>query len=122
MSLANDQRESGLRLELSNSAMRVLVGDKYVAAADNTEPEAFEMMDSGYLAREPIAFECLKGADNSTETVDIDGVITPMDLRGCRPQIRGKVQIETSVTREIVRIQDCGSAWLIYTIRRSAAQ
>jgi hypothetical protein len=121
MNRADELLEMGMRAELANSAVRVLVGGKYVAAVENMEPQSFEMLDSSYLVKEPVAIEVLKGRENSTEVIEVRGVDTPVDLRGFVPTMRMGCVIGNAA-RMVVRVQDAGSRWILTTVRKAVAE
>ncbi len=120
MSIANDQSAAGISLELQVSAEPVTIGDLVVAAVINEDPLGFEMMDSGYLNKQPISFEVLKGTTDSLDTIEIEGIPTAMDLRGVVPTLRMAFDYN-GAKRSIVKINDAGSRWILSTIRKAVA-
>jgi hypothetical protein len=121
MNQADSMRDQGVRMSLGFEGERVKVGDLIVVASVNRQPETFEMMDSGYLAKEPVSIEVLKGTSGSADMLTVDGFPTALDLRGVRPKMRMECVIDDAL-RQVVHIQDCGTAWTMLTVRKAVSE
>ncbi len=105
--------------ELRQSGQVVTIGNVQCAALTNTEPRYLEMLESGYVNKNPVAVEILKGRNTSTDTAWIGAVAAPQDFRGQNPLLLGKMIID-GVNRKIMKIHDAGDRWVLMTIPSNA--
>jgi hypothetical protein len=116
VNIADTCRTEGLRSALGTDLESLTYAGRKVAAIVNREPLSFGMEDAGFSLSEPVTIEVFKGTAASKETVSIDGVDVPWDLRGVIPKNQDPVLLD-NVNREVSKVQNCGTAWLITTIK-----
>lgn len=116
MNIEDSIRTDGLLCGLGIAAEAVTYAGRRVAAIIDRQLTSFPMMDAGYERSEPVNIEILKGSTTSTDTIDIDGVSVPLDLRGISPKNRDTVVID-NINRIVSEIDNSGTAWIITTIR-----
>lgn len=123
MTQGDRYRNQGFKVGVAIDGEKITIGAQTVVAIQNSEPRFLEMLESGYLDKEPVIFEVSKGYAGSAETRYINGEAVPLDLRGLVPALPANPpQPNNQVTylgvvRKIVKRQDAGDRWIIITIR-----
>ena len=87
MNLSDQLNAQGFLAEIAISGEMIANGDSTVIATVNHQPRFLEMMESGYLDKEPVEFEILKGYAGGTATMFVNGLTVPVDLRGAVPKL-----------------------------------
>ncbi len=125
MNLSDQLNAQGFLAEIAISGEMIAIGDSTVIANVNHQPRFLEMMESGYLDKEPVEFEILKGYAGGTGTMFVNGLTVPVDLRGAVPklltQLTYPVYGDGGIVRKIMRRQDAGDRWILTTIRDNVA-
>jgi hypothetical protein len=105
----------GYENELRISGEAILVQNNPTMALVNTSPNYLEMLESGYLDKEPVAFEIYKGNPDDTRVFYVDGLQVPSNLRGFRPQKNRQI-VYDGKARKMMTIHDASDRWIITTI------
>lgn len=113
-----DFATAGFITQLATDGEAFSTGGATVAAIVNREPTTQTMEDAGYLAKEPMTLEVLRGSKTDTETVWLGGVNCNLSLRGCVPAIHQVIIID-GWKRKIMRLTNQQDRWLIYAIKLS---
>lgn len=87
-----------------------------VAALVNREPQIQTMEDAGYLDKEPVTLEVLKGNKTCRYTVNLNGVDCQADMQGTAPLMHQQITLD-GARRKIMRITNQLDRWLIFTIK-----
>jgi hypothetical protein len=90
------------------------VNGQTVYAIIDRQPRLFDMQDAGYLDKQPVNIEVLKGEPGSTETFGPDS--QPLDLRGFTPIPRSTLAIVDGVNKKVMTVQDAVDRWILTTI------
>lgn len=118
MNIGDTIRAQGLTVAIGIDGESVKIAGRNVVAIVDRQPRDFEMMDAGYADKEPISLEVAKGVVTSTETAWVGGRNIPTDLRGYVPKNNDPCVVN-GAERQIRKVQDCGSAWVLDTIKTS---
>ena len=127
MNVSDAAHTAGFLVELGISGELISVGQNIVAANANHEPRSLDMLESGYLDKEPISFEFLKGYAGSTATIWIDSQPVPQDLRGLIPAMVGAPANPLNrvtykgVVYKIFKRTDAGDRWVVFCTRANVA-
>lgn len=117
MTHTDELQVAGLRATLETSGEVVTIGEEKVVANVNRQPYSLEMMEAGYMEREPITLEILKGVVGSTEMITPSGDTTayPADFRGATPTNRSNCLIDGKA-RKVMSVENGGGFWILTTI------
>lgn len=81
----------------------------------NTDPSLLAMQDAGWLGKEPVQVEVLKGTTDSSAMRDFEGFLIATDLRGKVPKFN-QLLTYGGKSRKIVSVDNNGDRWTITTI------
>lgn len=116
MNQAGRLHSQGFKAELISDGECITLAGMKVAAILDRQPRLLDMQDAGYLDRQPVSVEVLKGYAGSTATVWLDGQAVNMDLRGNAPSPRVTLAVIDNINKKVISVLDGVDRWILTTI------